>query len=605
VSCSAREVQSRRNGRLRVLSCCESVVICQSDGVCQQKNPEQESEPVTALSAAASFSHTNEPSKPESPASRAGAAQRANTVSSPGENAGGGAAKIEGEVFSSADGAADHASAETEKSGAFAEQRALRLAEVEKLRATGVDPWPIGFKPDCSLAEVRERFGELPESTDTGVRVKVAGRIVLMRTFGRLVFATIRDRSGDLQLFVPQQALGKEEFARFLGLKTGDYTGVVGEVVVTRKGELSVKPESFVLLSKALRPLPEKWHGLKDPEARGRMRYVDLIVNPTAREIVVARSRIITTIRTEMTKRDFVEVEGPVLQPIPGGAAAKPFATHHNTLGMDLYLRIALELPLKRLVVGGIERVFEIGRVFRNEGISPRHNPEFTMMESYSAFDDYHDIMEMTEEIVGACAEAVHGTKRLVLGGREIDFSPPWERLTMREALHKYADIEVSLSMPATEVRMRCERAGAVLDPRWGPGKTVMETYDQLVEKRLWGPVFVCDHPAEVSPLARLHRDDPLHVERFEAVVAGRELANAYTELADPLLQRERLEEQARLRAAGDEEAERIEEDFLVALEYGMPPTGGLGIGIDRLVMLLTGTENIRDVILFPTYRSQ
>lgn len=482
---------------------------------------------------------------------------------------------------------------------------AERRAETDALRDRGVDPWPVGFRPDLTCADAAALGDGVADGEGSGRTVSVAGRIVSKRSFGKLQFATIRDAGGDIQLFVPQQSVDAGDFALFAECHAGDWVGATGEVVRTRKGEVSVQPGRIVLLSKALRPLPDKWHGLRDVETRSRMRYVDLIVNPEARARAVARSTVLGALRRTMDARGFVEIEGPTLIDVPSGATAKPFTTHHQALDLELHLRIALELPLKKLVVGGLERVYEIGRVYRNEGISTRHNPEFTMLESYSAYDDYRDMMELCEQLVCAAADALGLPRVLTYDGRSVDLNPPWERMTIIEALVRHGGVEVDLSMPADEIRRRCEAAGARLGDSWGPGKVVMETYDQLVERHLWGPVFICDHPLEVSPLARRHRDDPLLAERFEAVVAGRELANAYTEQNDPLAQRAAIEAQAAMRAAGDEEAERIDEDFLRALEYGMPPTGGLGVGIDRLMMLLTGAETIRDVILFPTLRPE
>ncbi|MBX7160837.1 MAG: lysine--tRNA ligase [Acidimicrobiia bacterium] len=480
-----------------------------------------------------------------------------------------------------------------------------RIAEVEALRSQGIEPWPVGFRPDHTCAAVTSRFGDLAPETDTGEVVSVAGRIMNLRRMGRLAFARIRDRSGDVQLFMPVQALGEDAFARLGEINVGDYVGATGEVVCTKRGEVSVKPSEVVLLSKALRPLPDKWHGLTDEEARARMRYLDLMVNPDSRRVALGRAAAIAAMRRWFDDHDFVEVETGTLKAIPGGAAAKPFVTHHNALDLDLYLRIALELDLKRLVVGGIERVFEIGRVYRNEGLSRRHNPEFTMLEVYQAYADYRDMMEVTESVVAAAAVAVTGSTTITVSGREMDLGPPWERITMAAAIEAVVGAEIDLHLGVDEIRRRAEAAGVKTHPSWDGGKIMAEVYDELVEPEMWGPVFVCDHPASISPLAKRHRDDPAYAERFEVIVAGRELANAYTEQNDPIVQRRAIEAQLAKREAGDEEAERLDEDFLRALEFGMPPTGGLGIGVDRLVMLLTDSDSIRDVVLFPTYRPE
>ena len=373
----------------------------------------------------------------------------------------------------------------------------------------------------------------------------------------------------------------------------------------TKKGELSVKVRDWVLLAKARRQFPDKWHGISDVDTRYRQRYVDLWVTEEARRAFEVRSRVVSSMRRRLAERGFVEVETPILQPIPGGATARPFITHHNALDMELYLRIAIELHLKRLVVAGLEKVFEIGRVFRNEGIGPRWNPEFTMLELYQAYADYEDMMRLTEELLSEVAAEVCGTTKLLYGDRPLDLTPPWRRGSLTELVAEHAGVEVDVNMPVDELRTIAKGLDVHVEDEWGPGKLVLEVYEKTTEGELWGPVFVTDYPQEVSPLARAHRSKPGYVERFEAIIAGRELANAFSELTDPDEQRLRFEEQARLKAAGDEEAMVVDEDYLRALEYGLPPTGGLGVGIDRLVMLLADAHNIRDVILFPTLRPE
>jgi lysyl-tRNA synthetase class 2 len=366
-----------------------------------------------------------------------------------------------------------------------------------------------------------------------------------------------------------------------------------------------VKVKEWVLLAEAKRQFPDKWRGLSDVDTRYRQRYVDLVVTEESRRTFVLRSRVVSYIRRELEARRFLEVETPVLHSIPGGATARPFVTHHNSLDMDLYLRIAIELHLKRLIVGGFERVYEIGRVFRNEGLSPRNLPEFTMLELYQAYADYRDMMTITEDLVAGAALELCGTTKLTYGDRDLDLTPPWRRAAMIELVEEQIGERVAIDMTAEELRAVAARHDVPVEDSWGPGKLLLEIYEKTTESKLWGPVFVCDYPKEVSPLARQHRDNPLLVERFEPVVAGRELGNAYSELVDPVEQRLRFEQQARSRAAGDDEAMVIDEDFVRALEYGLPPTGGLGIGIDRLVMLLAGVDTIRDVVLFPTLRPE
>ena len=462
---------------------------------------------------------------------------------------------------------------------------------------------PYRFDRTHAVSEVIEAHAGLEAGAETGTVVSVAGRLMLRRHQGKVAFGTLQDATGRVQLFATARAT--PDFEQFAGLSIGDWIGVTGEVMATRRGELSVRVDDWVVLARAARPFPDKWHGLADPDIRYRQRYLDLWVSPQAREAFARRSQIVSSLRMRLAERGFVEVETPMLHPIPGGAAARPFTTRHEALGTDLYLRIAPELYLKRLVVGGMERVFEIGRVFRNEGISTRHNPEFTMLELYWAYADHADIMELTEHLVAEVAVEVCGSAVVSYDGREVDLTPPWRRATMDEAIAEHTGAEMSVDTPRAELAAFCDRLGIEARDGWGPGKLLQEIYEKTAEPDLWGPVFVTDHPAEVSPLARRHRSRPGYAERFEAIVAGRELCNAFTELTDPAEQRARFEAQAALRAAGDDEAMSVDEDYLRALEYGLPPTGGLGIGIDRLVMLLTGTTAIRDAVLFPTLRPE
>jgi lysyl-tRNA synthetase, class II len=485
-------------------------------------------------------------------------------------------------------------------------ERARRLADLDALRARGVDPYPVRFDRDRTLGQLRAEFGDLEPGVETDVPVRVAGRILLLRRQGKLTFATVRDQSDAVQLFVSRRELGDAEHDAFDQLDLGDWVGVDGTVMTTRKGELSVKVSGFQLLAKALRPLPDKWHGLSDVDTRFRQRYVDLIVNEDARRVFEVRFAAVAAIRRELADLGFAEVETPVLNHELGGATARPFVTHHNALDTDLYLRIALELHLKRLVVGGFERVFEIGRVFRNEGIDTSHNPEFTMLEAYQAFADYHDMMELTERLVVAAARAARGGDTVLdIRGTAVDLAVPWPRATMVDLIREHVGVELHPAMTTAEARGVLDRLGLAYKDSWGAGRLTHEVYDERVEPKIVRPTFVLDHPRETSPLARVHRDDPTLVERFEVVVNGSELANAYSELNDPIDQRERFEAEARARAAGDAEAGTVDEDYLRALEFGLPPTGGLGIGIDRLTMLLAGVTSIREVILFPTLKPE
>jgi lysyl-tRNA synthetase class 2 len=485
------------------------------------------------------------------------------------------------------------------------DERARRLAKVEAERAQGRDPYPVRFDRTHTTAELHEAYGGIDAGAEVDDTVRVAGRLLLIRRQGKLTFATVRDGTGSVQLFVSRAVIGDERHAAFDDLDLGDWVGAEGTVMKTKKGELSVKVTRFELLAKALRPLPDKWHGLADVDTRFRQRYVDLIVNEDARRVFDVRVTAIDAMRSFMKDRGFVEVETPVLHQVIGGATAKPFFTHHNALDLDLTLRIALELPLKRLLVGGYEKVFEIGRVFRNEGLGSRYNPEFTMLEAYEAFADYTDMMDLTEQLVAHAAQVSVGTTRVGARDTAVDLTPPWPRHTMLSLIREHAGVDVHPSMPAEKLERICDDLDVKREPRWGPGMLVMEIYEKTVEPNLAGPVIVCDYPREVSPLARPHRDDPYLVERFEVVVLRRELVNAFSELTDPVDQRARLEEQAALRARGEEEAMDVDEDYLRALEFGLPPCGGLGIGVDRLVMLLAGVTTIREVILFPHLRPE
>jgi len=463
---------------------------------------------------------------------------------------------------------------------------------------------PYRFEVTATTAELRAAHDGLEAGEETGIEVRVAGRVMLHRAQGKLAFATLRDGSGgEVQLFA--LAAVTEDFEGFGKISLGDWVGAIGEVVKTKRGELSVKVASWVMLAETRRGFGDKWKGITDVDTRYRQRYVDLWANPDSRTVFLQRSRILSLTRRWLEDRGFVEVETPIFHPIPGGALARPFTTHHNALDMELFLRIAPELYLKRLTVGGFERVFEIGRVFRNEGLSTRHNPEFTMLELYQAYGDYHDVMSLTEELVAHLATELHGTTKITYGGRELDLTPPWRRATLSELVEEHAGVHVDVRMPIEDLRRIAAEHGVEVDDDAGPGKLVLEIYEKTTEADLWGPVFVMDYPKEVSPLARDHRELPDTVERFEPVVAGRELGNAFSELVDPDEQRARFEAQAAEKAAGDDEAMVVDEDYLRALEYGLPPTGGLGIGIDRLVMLLTDSASIRDVILFPTLRPE
>jgi lysyl-tRNA synthetase, class II len=480
-----------------------------------------------------------------------------------------------------------------------------RLAKIQALRAKGIDPYPLRFDRTHTAAEIRARFAGIRPEASTGEIAAVAGRLMLKRPMGKLGFATLQDATDQIQLFVETENLGEDARIVFEELDLGDWVGARGEIIKTKRGELSVKPDEIVLLSKAIRPLPEKWHGLKDVELRYRQRYLDLLVNEESREIVRTRAQTVVAIRSFLIDRGFIEVETPMLQPTPGGALAKPFVTHMNALDLDLYLRIAPELYLKRLIIGGLERVFEINRNFRNEGVSVKYNPEFTMLEAYQAFADYHDMMDLMEGFIGHAAREVLGTTDHTYQGKAMPLGGPFPRRRLIELAGDAIGEKLDLDMPAEQLRAIAESNDVPCDPKWGAGKIVVEIYEKHVEPTLFEPSFVLDFPREASPLARPHRDDPRFTEHFDLVMAGMEIGPAYSELTDPIDQRERFEAQARARAAGDEEAMVLDEDFLRALEYGMPPTGGLGFGIDRFTMILADAPSIREVILFPLLRPE
>jgi lysyl-tRNA synthetase class 2 len=487
--------------------------------------------------------------------------------------------------------------------------RQQRIKKLEQLRELGVNPYANDFTPTTTAAEILAEFAEQePAALEANpAAVRVAGRLISLRFFGKAAFAHLQDRTGKIQIYVRRDKVGDEAFKVFKLFDIGDTIGVTGTVFKTRTGEVTVLVDRLTILTKSLRPLPEKWHGLKDIETRYRQRYVDLIVNPGVRETFIKRTRIIEIIRNFFTARDFLEVETPMMQPVAGGAAARPFITHHNALDIDLYLRIAPELYLKRLVVGGFERVFEINRNFRNEGISIKHNPEFTMIEFYQAYATYLDLMGLTEELFLTISRQLNGSESITYQGREINFTPPWDHFTVVEAIEKYAGIKAAELQDLPSTLQVIEKLGLEVPARDREvhGKCLMHIFDEKVEDQLIQPTFITDYPVTVSPLSRRNDANPEVCDRFELFIAGREMANAFSELNDPLDQRERFEQQLKEKAAGDQEAHQYDSDYLRALEYGMPPTAGEGIGIDRLVMLFTDSSSIRDVILFPLLKPE
>jgi len=483
------------------------------------------------------------------------------------------------------------------------QQRFKKLAEISE---KGAKPYAGRFVVSLSTETALSQYGKATkeELDNKRVQISVAGRIIAMRSFGKACFSHIQDGSGKIQLYFQKNTLGDDRYAIFKKLDIGDFVGVHGFFFRTKTDELTLEVEDFTLLSKSLRPLPEKWHGLTDVELRYRQRYVDLIVNPEVKNVFILRTKIIQSIRRFLNERGYLEVETPMMQSIPGGATARPFKTHHNALDMDLYLRIAPELYLKRLLVGGFEKVYEINRNFRNEGISTRHNPEFTMLEFYTAYADYRDLLDMTEQMISSVAGEVLATTDVKYEGHTISLAPPWKRITFIDSLRD-AGVSDDIFTNVDNARDTAKKLGANVKGGEPLGKLLNEIFEALVEPKLIQPTFIMDYPTDISPLSKKRDDNPDFVERFELFVAGRELANAFSELNDPVEQKERFLKQVTEREAGDEEAHQMDEDFIRALEYGMPPAAGEGIGIDRLVMLLTGTSSIRDVILFPQMKKE
>jgi lysyl-tRNA synthetase, class II len=486
------------------------------------------------------------------------------------------------------------------------EQVRVRRAKRERLLASGTDPYPVGFPRTDTIAEVRSRHPDLAADTATGEQVGVTGRVMLSRVGGKLSFATIRDGTGDIQVMISADRVPADKLAAWKhDVDLGDQIGVLGEVISSRTGELSVLADDFAITAKALRPLPEKHRGLTDPESRVRQRYVDLIVNPKARRIVEIRAAATRALREELHDRGFLEVETPVLQRIHGGANARPFTTHINAYKLDLYLRIALELYLKRLIVGGIEKVYEIGRNFRNEGVDSTHNPEFTMLEAYEAYGDYSTMAALTRDLIQrAAVEALGSTELHRADGTVADIGGEWPFKTVHGALSEALGEKITPDTGEERLRALCAQAGVPVEPEWNRGQVILEMYERLVERQTVLPTFYLDFPVEVSPLTRAHRDDPRLAERWDLVAFGTELGTGYSELVDPVEERARLTAQSLLAAGGDPEAMQLDEEFLQALEYGMPPTGGMGMGIDRMLIMLTG-ENIRETILFPMVRPE
>ena len=480
-----------------------------------------------------------------------------------------------------------------------------RKEKIDSLKADGIDLYPNDARVKDTTASIKDRFSHLDHDALAAIQedFSIAGRLMAVRDFGKGAFVMIQDRKGQLQAFIRKNQIGEESFSLFKRLDVGDIIYVFGKLFKTKTDELTIDVQALKLLSKAIRPLPEKWHGLTDIEIRYRQRHLDLIANPHVKELFYRRSRIIQLMRRFMEERDFLEVETPMMQPKAGGAMAKPFKTHHNALGMDFYLRIAPELYLKRLVTGGMERVYEINRNFRNEGISTFHNPEFTMMEFYQAYATYENLMDMTEEMLTYIANDLFDSQKLTYQGTEIDLTPPWQRITVKEAIIRYGNISADVLEDVGKAATCARQLGADIKSTDPLGKVIMAIFDSIVEEKLIQPTFVTHYPVEVSPLSRKSASDPALTDRFELYICGKEMANAFSELNDPADQRERFMMQIKEREAGDDEAHEMDEDYIRTLEYGMPPTAGEGIGIDRLVMLFTDSSSIRDVILFPLMR--
>ena len=480
------------------------------------------------------------------------------------------------------------------------EQMQVRLDKMHKIEEKGLKPFGYRYEFTHRSGDVKENFDALAEAE---TEVKLAGRVMAIRGHGKTCFMDMQDKDGRIQVYVRKDVLGEENYALIKMMDIGDTVGVTGTVFRTHMGEVSIKAAALEMLSKSLRPLPEKWHGLKDVETRYRQRYVDLIVNPDVRDTFVKRSQIIRSVRDVLDSHGFLEVETPILNTIAGGAAARPFISYHNALDMQVYMRIAPELYLKRLIVGGMDRVYELGRVFRNEGIDNRHNPEFTSVEIYQAFADYRDMMDLTEEVVVKTAEKVLGTTKINYEGTEIELASPWKRISMIDAVKEYAGKDFTNVTDLEEARAMARELNVEVEATWGIGKIINACFEEYVEDKLIQPTFITGHPKEISPLAKSNPENPEITDRFEAFIYGREICNGFTELNDPIDQRERFLKQVEERANGDEEANMMDEDFVTALEYGLPPTGGLGIGIDRLVMFLTDSSTIRDVLFFPTMK--
>lgn len=486
----------------------------------------------------------------------------------------------------------------------FSEQERLRRDKLAELKSEGKDPFDV-YKVDRTHTseQVKSNFEDLE-----GKEVTVAGRIMSKRGQGKVVFSDVHDRDGKIQLFIKIDEVGEEQLKSYKTFDLGDMVEATGEVFKTRTEEISIKVKNFQLICKSLKPLPEKWHGLKDPDLRYRQREVDLITNPEVKDTFIKRSQIIRGIREFLDNRGFLEVETPILSPIAGGAAARPFITHHNKLDIDMYLRIATELYLKRLIVGGFEKVYDMGKNFRNEGMSVRHNPEFTMIELYEAYSDYNDMMEIMENLAAYVCEKVNGTTKVMYQGTEIDFKPPWRRITMVDAVKEYAGIDFNAIASDEEAQAIAKEKHLEFPKPLNTvtkGEVLNALYEEFAEQHMIQPTFVMDYPVEISPLTKKKRGNEMFTERFEGFVFGREICNAYSELNDPIVQRERFEQQAKERELGDDEAYMIDEEFMSALETGMPPTGGLGFGVDRLIMFLTDAPSIRDVLLFPTMKPQ